>query len=325
MQKSFDIAWLTLLFSAVVALPALPGDLEESIAAEADQFAGRIGVCARHLGTGEEIRVRAEEKFPTASAIKTAVMVEFFCQQAEGKVSLDDPCVVLDEEKVGGSGSIQEATGPVESTYREMVELMITISDNTATNEVIDGVGGLWDGIYAMNKRLETFGLKHTLLLNKIMSFKTKTKSHDSLRYGVGVTTPEDQVLLYERIYRGQIVDRATSDEMLAVLKRQKYRSMIPAQLPLAATAEIWVAHKTGSVSDAVCDAGIVHTSQGDYAIALFADGTDEEEWQEMLAGKREMGIPGTRGDWPGGKAASAKLAKISRLVFDYFTEGASE
>jgi len=291
----------------------------ERIAAEAEDFPGRLGVCARHLDTGEEIRFRAQEKFPTASAIKTAVMVEFFRQQAEGRISLDDPCVVLDSEKVGGSGTLQDATGPVESTYREMIELMITISDTTAPNVVVAGIGGLWDGIHAMNNRLETLGLKHTRLLNKMMGFKTKTKSPDSLRYGVGVTTPEDQVMLYERIYRGQIVDRATCDAMLDILKKQKYHSMIPGQLPMKEIPEIWVAHKTGSVGDAVIDAGIVHTPKGDYAIALFADGTDDVQWQEMLAGKREKGIPGTREDWPGGSAAMKKLATISRIIFDHF------
>jgi len=196
---------------------------------------------------------------------------------------------------------------------------MITISDNTATNEVVDGIGGLWDGIYAMNERMRTFGLKHTKLMNKMMWFKTKTKTDDSLRYGVGVTTPEDQVLLYEKIHRGRIVDSSACNEMLAVLKRQKYHSMIPGQLPLKEIPELWVAHKTGSVGDAVCDAGIVHTPKGDYTIAVFADGTDEIEWQEMLAGKRDRGIPGTRKDWPGEKAAIEKLARISRIVFDHF------
>jgi|GEM_PF-664836 len=319
MRKRTDFR-VVLLFGAVVLwAPLCCGGVLEELIAEARDFPGRIGVCARHLGTGEEIHLLAQEKFPTASSIKTAIMLEFFYQQAEGKVALDDPCVVLDEEKVSGSGTLQDATGPVESTYREMIELMITISDNTATNEVIDGVGGLWDGIHALNNRLETLGLRHTRLMNKLMSFETKTRTPDSLRYGVGVTTPADQVTLYTQIYRGEVINRAACDEMLAVLKRQKHRSMIPRLLPFEETPELWVAHKTGSVSDAACDAGIVHSPGGDYVIALFADGTDEAEWQEMLAGEREMDIPGTRKDWPGVSAATQKLATISRIVYDHF------
>jgi beta-lactamase class A len=314
------------VFALGLLLMADAGDcfsIADRIALEAENFQGRIGLCARHLGSGEEIHYRSSERFPTASAIKTCIMAEFFCQQAEGLISLDDPCVVLEEEKIGGSGTLQDATGEVKADYRQMIELMITISDNTATNECIDGIGGLWDGIYAMNGRMKRYGLHQTKLLNKMMWYKTKTRSPDSLRYGVGVSSPVDMVLLYERLYRGLMVDRAASDAMLDVLKRQQYRSTIPGRLPKDTIPPIVVAHKTGSVGDAVVDAGIVYTPRGDWAIELFADGTAEAQWQRMLAGEEPMGIPSVRSDWPGEEAAVEKLAALSRLVFDYYYTGA--
>jgi len=319
------IVWLTLMGGVFCGGGIVQADVFGQIESETGNFPGRIGLCARHLETGEEIHFHSTEKYPTASSIKTALMVELFLQQAEGRISLDDPCVVLDEEKVGGSGILQNATGSIDSTYRGMTERMITISDNTATNEVVDGIGGLWDGILAMNERMRVLGLQHTKLLNKMMWYKTKTRSLDSLRYGVGVSTPEDQVLLYERIYRGLIVNRTVCDEMLVVLGRQKHTSMIPARLPFEEVPDLHVAHKTGSVGDAVVDAGIVFTPRGDWAIALFADGTDETQWQRMLAGEIELGIPPTRKDWPGEKAALEKLATLSRIVFDYFWQQSPE
>lgn len=279
-----------------VAQPSIQERLETEIAS----YPGRIGICARHLETGEEIRIRADEKFPSASVIKTPVMVEFFIQQAEGKVHLDDTYIVKDEDKVGGSGTIQNVTGEVELTFREAIELMITVSDNTTTNVVIDGIGGLWEGIHAMNRRMEELGLKYTRLMNKMMSFKTKTNTPDSLRYGVGVTTPEDQALLYELIYRGKIVNEEVSNSMLEVLLRQKYNSIIPGELPQEDDAGIQVAHKTGSIENAVLDAGIVLTPRGNYVIALFADGTEHP-------------------DWPGVRETSKKLAQLSRMVYDHF------
>ncbi len=312
------IRWKWLFWGFLLAGPAV-ADVQEAIRQEEQDFGGRLGVCARRLDTGEEIRYRAGQKFPTASSIKTAVMMEFFIQQAQGKVDLDDPTVVLPSEMVGGSGDLQAATGPVRTDYRDIIEKMITISDNTATNEAVDAVGGLWDGIYRMNERLRTFGLKNTRLLNKMMWFKTKTQSPDSLRNGVGVTTPEDMALLYELIAKGEIVNRETSEEMIAILKRQKYNSIIPGQLPMEEIPEIGVAHKTGSVGNAVIDAGIVSTPKFDYVIALFADGTDEEQWQRMLAGREPMAIPGDNENWPGVSAASKKLTKISWMIFNEF------
>jgi beta-lactamase class A len=294
--------WLLLMADAGVCF-----SIADRIALEARDFPGRIGLCARHLGTGEEIHYRSSERFPTASSIKTCIMAEFFCQQAEGLISLDDPCVILEEEKIGGSGTLQDATGEVKTDYRKMIELMITISDNTATNECIDGIGGLWDGIYAMNGRMKRYGLHQTNLLNKMMWYKTKTRSPDSLRYGVGVSSPVDMVLLYERLYRGLIVDRAASDAMLDVLKRQKYHSMIPGQLPGDTIPPIVVAHKTGSVGDAVGTRGLF-TRPGGLGHRAVADGTDEAQWQRMLAGQEPLGIPSVRSDWPGEKAAVEKL-----------------
>jgi len=163
------------------------------------------------------------------------------------------------------------------------------------------------------------YRLKNTRLLNKMMWFKTKTQSPDSLRNGVGVTTPEDTALLYERIAQGEITNRDTCDQMIAILKRQKYNSIIPGQLPMEEVPGIEVAHKTGSVGNAVIDAGIVSTPKFDYVIALFADGADEEQWQRMLASREPMAIPGDNENWPGVSAASRKLAKISRMVFDEF------
>ncbi len=263
---------------------------------------GRMGVMAKNLNTGEVLQYRADEKFPSASVIKVPVMVEYFYQVNEGKLKPTQKVVLADSNKWGGSGLFQYFS---ETTYQQIIDavmMMITISDNTATNMVIDALGETHRAkLNAVNNRMQALGLKSTRLLNKLMSWETKTDSPESIIYGVGVTTPADMVLLFEKMARGELVDSTASAAMIDILEKQQYNDLIPRFLPFETTPELTVAHKTGSVTGVQNDAGLVFSSEADFAIAIFTDQAmdrrDSYENDTVIA-----------------------VAKAARLVWNHFT-----
>lgn len=270
-------------------------DLERS-------FGGRIGVMAKNLTSNEVLSYKANEKFPTASAIKVPIMVEYLYQVAEGKIRKPQRVVLADSNKWGGSGLYQYFFGTSEQQLIDAVMMMITISDNTATNLVIDALGkSHQEKISAVNDRMRTLGLTNTRLMNKLMSWSTKTDSPESIRYGVGVSTPEDMVLLLEKMYRGELVDSLTCQRMIEILARQQYNNMIPRFLPFETSPELVVAHKTGGVTSVRVDVGLVLSSHANFAIAIFCD-----QIQDRRDSPENLGV--------------LAAAKAARIVWNTFT-----
>ncbi|OQX95435.1 hypothetical protein B6I21_05430 [candidate division KSB1 bacterium 4572_119] len=263
---------------------------------------GRIGVMAKNLGSGEIVSYRADEKFPTASVIKVPVMVEYFYQVKEGKLNPTQKIVLADSNKWGGSGLFQYFQG---TTYQQLIDavlMMITISDNTATNMVIDVLGKTHlEKLEAVNERMKKLGLKNTRLLNKLMSWETKTDSPESIRYGVGVSTPADMVNLLEQMATFQLVDSTSSKGMISILEKQEYNTIIPRLLPFEITPGLRVAHKSGSVTGVRNDVGLIHSSKANIALAIFI-----EQSLDRKSGPENE--------------AYLAAAKISRLVWNYFT-----
>lgn len=280
---------------------ASQSDLIAQIENLSGEYQGTIGVFAENLKTGETITVNADQKFPSASVIKIPIMVEFFYQVAEGKIDPSLPVTLTPAKKWGGSGVLQYFDGTAQIKLIDAVMLMMILSDNSATNLVIDALGETHaEKIDAVNSRMKKLGLKNTFLLNKMMSWETKTDSALSIRYGVGVTTPADMALLLKSMHQGQLVSAEASRKMLDILGKQQYSSMIPRLLPFE-TSEINVAHKTGGVTESRNDAGIVHSKRATYTLAIFCDESRDHR------------------DSPDNSAILAG-AKASRLVWNYFT-----
>ena len=254
-------------------------------------YPGIFGVAIENLISREITLVNGELKFPTASTIKVPIMVEVFQQIDQGKLSLDDTFIIREEDKVGGSGTLQNKTGDIPITLGEALELMISISDNTASNVCIDAVGGLWEGINRINCSMEELGLSYTRLMNKLMGFSTKRNYPDSLRYGVGVTRPVDMMLLLEKIYRKEAASPESCQQMLEILKRGTGKSMLLRNLPEGTL----VAHKNGTVSGVRADMGIIFSPAGPLIVCAFT----EENKNDGLA--------------------TEKIGEVTRLVYDYY------
>ena len=100
-----------------------------------------VGLAAQNLDTGDEILVNPDVRFPTASAIKTAVMLEAWHQASDGRLSMDDTLTLREREKVGGSGVLNGMADGLTLKIRDLVHLMIVLSDNTATNLLVNRLG----------------------------------------------------------------------------------------------------------------------------------------------------------------------------------------
>jgi len=181
------------------------------------------------------------------------------------------------------------------------------VSDNTATNLLVDTVG-----VANVDKRLASYGLRQTLLFRA--SFRDgRAEVHSELEreFGLGMTTPREMARLMERIATGRTVDRAASDEMLAILKQQQTRDLIPRLLP-GEEDGVEVANKTGEDDEKRpdtggarrgirADAAIVLTPRGRYVVAIYARQVVDARWSVD-------------------NDALVTGAQVSRLIYDHFT-----
>ena len=266
---------------------------------------GTMGVAARNLATGEAVFVNADTPFPTASVIKVGVMVEVFHQIAEGRLKRADTITLEDAAKVGGSGVLQRMHGGLALTVGDLLDLMMTVSDNTATNLLIAKVGTA-----NVDRRLASHGLTRTKLFRPTFrDGHPDVFPEEEKEFGLGVTTPREMARLMELIAEGRVVDRAASEAMIAIMREQAFRTMIPRSLP--ETDEVVVANKPGWDSEkhpdasgvkrhVRGDAAIVTTPRGRYVIAIHARQVEDTRWG------------------PDNEAV-VLAARISRMVYDAF------
>jgi beta-lactamase class A len=298
-----------LALAAVLSGPEAPrpSPIESRIAARLASFRGRMGVAATELDTGESVEVDADLRFPTASVIKTAVMVEVFHRLAEGSLRRDQLVTLGGDAKVGGSGVLQDLRAGGQYSVRELLHLMIALSDNTATNLLIGLVG-----TNGVNERMRGYGLAQTRLYRPTFrGGQADAFPEEEKEFGLGSSTPRETARLMERIARGGVVSREACDEMIAILRRQQFREMIPRLLP-GDEAGVSVAHKTGqdlekrpgpagALGAVRADAAIVTTPKGRYVVAIFARRVADERWSV----DNEAFVAG---------------AEVSRLLYDHFT-----
>jgi beta-lactamase class A len=268
---------LFFVLAAALAAPA-PSGVESAVAAKVRAFHGEMGVYAKNLATGEVIAVNADQRFPTASLIKVAVMAEVFRQMSEGKFSKTTPVVLHDSDKAG------DETVPLNMlhdgttlTVGDLLHFMIAYSDNTATNLLV-GLVGTAD----VDKLLDSYGLTKTRLYRPTFrDGHADVLPEEEKEFGLGSTTPREAATLMALIAEGKVVSRAACDDMIALLAQQQDRQMIPRSLPFE-KEEILVANKTGwdeekqpdakgFKGDVRNDAAYVKAPKARYAIAICA------------------------------------------------------
>lgn len=250
------------------------------------RFEGKVWLYAKNLDSGAEFGIRADQKVRTASTIKLPILCALFDLVAAGKVRWDEKLTLREEDKVSGSGVLHEFSAGTQLAVRDVAHVMIVVSDNTATNLIIERITA-----DAVNDYLDRIGLKMTRSLRKVRGdgndlkppsgFAKASLLPENKPYGLGVTTPREMVALLELIERGKIVSADASQEIIAILKRQQYKEGIGRR-----RADN-VASKSGSLDALRSDVGLVYLPASRLAIAITVDDMPAIDYSPDNAGER--------------------------------------
>jgi beta-lactamase class A len=245
--------------------------LDARVKAELAPFKGKVSLFAKNLDTGETYAFGADDRVRTASTIKIAVMVEAFARVAEGKAKWTDELVLTKAARYSGSGVLPELADGLRLTLRDCVNLMMLVSDNTATNLVLDFVT-----TDAVNARMESLGFKQIRILRRVGSGgESKAgKEADNKRFGLGVATPREMVVLMEKLERGEIISPAVSKEMIDLMKREQSHYAIGRTL-----SDTPMATKYGALDHLRSATGIIYSKKGRIAMAMTVDDIPEINW----------------------------------------------
>ena len=262
-------------------------NLEQRIHSIIDKSGAKFGIALRHIESGEEVLVNADQYFPLASVVKIPVLVEMCYRLAEGQIKPSDRWTLLNSDKNFPSGVLVFFEEGLTPTVRDLMMFMIIISDNTATDILINRLGkenivnrmrslGLKDIHITMNIR-ELFAeimpdtnpnkdIKelHRLMREKMDEFEgPRTGRITALSPENNVSTPIDMTNLLQLIYDGKAPNRQWSDYALDVLFHQQLNDRIPRFLPNGTL----VAHKTGTIGATRNDAGIIYVNDNSHVI----------------------------------------------------------
>lgn len=236
--------------------------------------------------TGAELYARrADEPFPAASVIKLPILMALYADAAAGEIDLDERVRVA--PAVDGSGVLRHLHGVDELSLRDLATLMTIVSDNTATNRVIDRVG-----IARVNARLDAWGCPGTRLRRAMYDDDARARGLDN------VMTPRETALLFLRLLAGELVDRATSDAVIDVLRRNDYDARLLRYVPEG----VWHAHKEGNLEGVRNDAGVIRVERA-VVVAGFC-----RELRDVRLGDAALGllgwgaylaVGGQGDDWP--------------------------
>ena len=233
--------------------------LREKVEARLREIAGRtagvVGLTVVDLTSGERFGFNQDNVFPQASAIKIPVLMEVYKQAGEGKFNLSDTRRIKKSDMTGGSGILCElGDGTVELTLHDLCVLMIVLSDNTATNLLIDLVGTA-----NVNRTMESLGLKRTRLHRRMMDMESARRGDENL------STPAEAARVMELLYRGEFISRAVCDEILAILKKPKSTG-VSVGLP----GNVEVAGKPGGIAGVKTEWAIVLLKDRPYIVAIM-------------------------------------------------------
>lgn len=257
-----------------------------------DSSQGTFAVAFKDLQSGNQFSINGDEIFHAASTMKTPVMMEVFKQVNQGRYALTDSVLIKNEFKSIVDGSLFSLDSTDDSdpelykqidtkqTLSSLMERMIDMSSNLATNLIIELVGAK-----NVNTTMEKLGVKNLKVLRGVEDQKAYDLKLNN------VTTANDQLILYEKLAKGKFINKHSCKEMIEILSKQKHNEMIPAYLP----KNILVAHKTGSITGVEHDGGIIFLPNGHKYILILLS-------KELVDAK----------------AGIETLANISKIVYQY-------
>ncbi|MCE2468635.1 MAG: serine hydrolase [Caldilineaceae bacterium] len=218
------------------------------------ELPGVAGFCLQDLATRDTMGWHEQEVFPVASTIKIPILVTLLDRAEKGELDLQERIALTPEVLVPGSGVLTYLEGPLDLSVLDIAQLMIMVSDNTATNLCID-----WAGMDATNALMGSLGLSQTRIRRKMQDHESVARNEEN------VSTPADAVGLMRALYEGR-PGSAVAEQALAILKK-------PNRGPIerAMEAGVAVSNKPGGMERVRCDAGIVWLQRHPYALALMS------------------------------------------------------
>jgi beta-lactamase class A len=257
------------LFTA--ALPAQP--LKDALRERIGSFQGTVSLYAKNLDTQAAIGIRETVPVRTASTIKLPILVAVADQVAAGKAKWTELLTVRPQDKVSGSGIIgSEISDGVQLPLRDVVDLMIVLSDNTATNMVLERFTA-----DAVNAYLDRIGIKTTRSLRKVRGDGTQLKAPEgwsaagklpeNQKFGLGVSTPRDMVAILEMLEKGEIVSPEASRDILGIMKRCQDATGVRRKL-----SSLTIANKTGALDALRSEVALVYGKSFRIAMAITVD-----------------------------------------------------
>lgn len=214
-----------------------------------------VGVAIKDLKSGEQVLINENEIFPQASTIKIHILAEVYKQAAEGKFKLTDIKQFPASARAGGSGILSMlGEKSVSMSIRDYCILMINLSDNSATNLLIDLIG-----MKSVNESLVKNGAPNTKLQRVMMDYRAAKEGREN------ISTPKDVMTILEKLHSGTLVNKQACDDMVAILKMGKGGS-----LKDGISSNVDIANKAGDVEGVRVDAGIVYLESNPYIICVM-------------------------------------------------------
>lgn len=274
---------------------------QDDVQAIADAAQLEFGLSVLHVESGEQLDVNGDAPFPMASVFKIPVLAKAGEQIAVGKLNLEDRITLLDESKSAGSGILPYFQAGLMPTVRDLLTLMIIISDNTATDINVELLGGP----LAVESYMHELGLKNIFvkmdcknLLRSLFppeiqdlpleEMRAWSNENDIKRDGVtfsrksdnNVSTAADMTKLVSMLFQGQIVDGVVKDELIDILLKQQFSSRLPRFFP----PTVSFAHKTGTIAGTTNDSGVIIINEHNHVVVtLFTVWDDQPYWNRPV------------------------------------------
>jgi beta-lactamase class A len=279
--------YLVCLLLMMAAIPATSAELGRKLGAIAATHKGKVTVYAKNLASGDTVSIDPDKPVATASVIKLPLMLEAYRQVKAGKLKLTDKLELTRDNQVPGSGVLSMMDPGLKLTLKDTITLMITLSDNTATNMLIDAVG-----LKPTDDMLAGMGLKNTYLYKKVYKAPEDPQPPDQKQFGLGKTTAEEMAKVLESIYRCDLADRGLCNQMITIMRNQQYRNMVPRYLEVADTSEELsaIADKIGQLDDVRNDVALVYTKKGPIIISIFTYDNADKSWTPENSAEIMMG-----------------------------------
>jgi beta-lactamase class A len=270
-RKALMLASLASLTTTVLArqAPAPLQRVQASIETITRSVNASWGIYVKSLETNEEIAINADRQMETMSTIKIPLMVEVFEQIKAGKFTLTDKYTFVQADSQPGTGTIQRLDPGAVMTVKDLITMMIIVSDNTATEVLFRMVGGP----DTVNARMDTMGLKNTRAMNipskwfpQLRGASSTEQFYRDGKYPFGLSTPREMGRLLEMMERGTLVDKSSSDLMLQIMRGQLYRTRIPRYV-----TGYRIPHKTGDFLPYVGDdVGMLEAQERTIIVSIF-------------------------------------------------------